>query len=126
MKIASWNVNSIRVRIDHVRDWLQEQQADVLGLQEIKMPEENYPANDLEEVGYHSLVNGQKTYNGVALLSREEPEDPVLPGIHAGSEAGQSKNQASLRSGRRRRDSARIRVGRSGRMLATRLLSDGC
>ena len=82
MKIASWNVNSIRVRIDHVRDWLKEQQADVLGLQEIKMPEENYPASDLEDAGYHSLVNGQKTYNGVALLSREQPEDPIrdLPG----------------------------------------------
>lgn len=82
MKIASWNVNSIRVRIDHVLDWLEEQQPDVLGLQEIKMPNESFPLSDMEKSGYHSIVNGQKTYNGVALLTRNQPDNPIcdLPG----------------------------------------------
>ena len=82
MKIASWNVNSIRVRLEHVLDWMEQQQPDVLGLQEIKMPTENFPVAEFAEAGYRSLVDGQRTYNGVALLSRLEAEDPIrgLPG----------------------------------------------
>ncbi|MFQ5635212.1 MAG: exodeoxyribonuclease III [Gammaproteobacteria bacterium] len=75
MKIASWNVNSIRVRQQHVLDWLAQQQPDVLGLQELKMPTEDFAGAVFREAGYHSVAYGQKTYNGVALLSRNEPED---------------------------------------------------
>jgi len=70
MKVASWNVNSIRVREQQVLDWLSVEQPDVLGLQEIKMPTEAFPAEVFEAAGYHCAVDGQKTYNGVALLSR--------------------------------------------------------
>jgi exodeoxyribonuclease-3 len=75
MKIASWNVNSIRVRLPHVLDWLETQKPDVLGLQELKMPTESLPIEEIRQHGYHTAAFGQKTYNGVALLSREEPED---------------------------------------------------
>lgn len=75
MKIASWNVNSIRVRLPHVLDWLEAQQPDILGLQELKMATESVPSDEINKYGYHSAVFGQKTYNGVALLSRQEPED---------------------------------------------------
>jgi exodeoxyribonuclease-3 len=75
MKIASWNVNSIRVRLPHVVDWLKHQQPDVLGLQELKMPTESVPVTEIEECGYHIVSFGQKTYNGVALISRQKPED---------------------------------------------------
>ena len=69
MKVASWNVNSIRVREQQVLDWLEAEKPDVLGLQEIKMPTDDFPVEAFAEVGYHSAVDGQKTYNGVALLS---------------------------------------------------------
>lgn len=75
MKIASWNVNSIRVRLPHVLEWLDDARPDVLGLQELKMPTDDFPASDFEANGYRSVAFGQKTYNGVALLSREEPVD---------------------------------------------------
>ena len=83
MKIASWNVNSIRVRQAHVLDWLGDSAADVLGLQEIKMPTDAFPVDDFTAAGYHAVAYGQKTYNGVALLSRTEPADVVegIPGF---------------------------------------------
>lgn len=71
MKVATWNVNSLRVRLDHVRDWLVEAAPDVLGLQETKLTDDKFPVSELEEIGYHSVFSGQPTYNGVALLSRE-------------------------------------------------------
>lgn len=78
MKVASWNVNSIRVRLDQVLDWLADTQPDVLGLQEIKVPDENFPADAFAKAGYQCLVNGQKTYNGVALLTRTKATDPLI------------------------------------------------
>lgn len=72
MKIATWNVNSIRQRLTHVCDWLQAEQPDVLALQEIKVITENFPAAEFEALGYRCEVDGQKAYNGVALLSRME------------------------------------------------------
>jgi exodeoxyribonuclease-3 len=78
MKIASWNVNSIRVRLEQVLEWLDSAKPDVLGLQEIKMQTADFPVAAFEEVGYHCAVDGQKTYNGVALLSRTEPADIQL------------------------------------------------
>ncbi len=78
MKIASWNVNSLRVRQAHVEDWLRTHQPDVLGLQEIKLVTEAFPYEALEAVGYQAVAHGQKTYNGVALLSREAGESISL------------------------------------------------
>lgn len=83
MKIASWNVNSIRVRLEHVLEWLHAESPDVLGLQELKMTTEDFPLEAFQEIGYQCLVNGQKTYNGVAFLSKTEGTDPVtdIPGF---------------------------------------------
>lgn len=83
MKIATWNVNSMKVRLPHVVEWLRAHEPDVLVLQEIKQQSDAFPAAELADIGYRSLANGQKTYNGVAVVSRAEPRDPVteLPGL---------------------------------------------
>lgn len=83
MKIASWNVNSLNVRLPHVTAWCQIVAPDVLALQETKLVDERFPAEELAELGYQSVFSGQKTYNGVAILSREAPADPVIdiPGL---------------------------------------------
>jgi exodeoxyribonuclease-3 len=83
MKIATWNVNSMNVRLPHVLEWLQAISPDVLVLQEIKQVTEAFPVEALAEIGYASVANGQKTYNGVAVISRTEPADPVteFPGF---------------------------------------------
>jgi exodeoxyribonuclease III len=70
MKIATWNVNSLKVRLQHVIDWLTTSQVDVLCLQELKMPDEKFPRAELEAAGYKSWFAGQKTYNGVGILVR--------------------------------------------------------
>jgi len=75
MLVASWNVNSIRVRLPHVLDWLAASKPDVLALQETKSLDESFPGPELESAGYHVICSGQKTYNGVALLSRQRPAD---------------------------------------------------
>ncbi|HEY0913812.1 MAG TPA: exodeoxyribonuclease III [Solimonas sp.] len=71
MKIASWNVNSLRVRLPHLLDWLKAAEPDVVGIQETKCVDEQFPFAELEAAGYFAAHNGQKTYNGVALLSRQ-------------------------------------------------------
>jgi len=85
MKIASWNVNSLNVRLPQVLEWLQSAQPDLLGLQETKLPDEKFPRAEIEAAGYQVIFSGQKTYNGVAVLSRLQPEadDSVndLPGL---------------------------------------------
>ena len=83
MKIATWNVNSLRVRLTHVLDWLQSEQPDVLALQETKTEDANFPVGELESAGYQSIFRGQKTYNGVAILSRKPAIDVVsdLPNL---------------------------------------------
>ena len=68
--IATWNVNSLRVRLNHVLEWLALRQPDVLALQETKVEDQHFPEEALRQAGYHVFFNGQKTYNGVALLSR--------------------------------------------------------
>ena len=75
MKIATWNVNSLKVRLPHVLDWLAVTQADVLCLQETKMEDKVFPHAELEAAGYRAIHNGQKTYNGVAILARGALED---------------------------------------------------
>jgi len=83
LKIASWNVNSLNVRLPHVLAWCDVARPDVLALQETKLPDERFPGQDLLEAGYHSIFSGQKTYNGVAILSRRVAVDPVtdIPGL---------------------------------------------
>ena len=83
MKIASWNVNSLKVRLPQVLQWLESEKPDIIGLQETKLTDELFPRGEIEAAGYRVLFSGQKTYNGVALLSREEATDPItdLPGL---------------------------------------------
>jgi exodeoxyribonuclease III len=71
MIIATWNVNSLKVRLPQVIDWLDVNQPDFLCLQEIKLQDENFPLSEIEAAGYHSVFAGQKTYNGVAILSKK-------------------------------------------------------
>ena len=78
MKIATWNVNSLRVRLEHVTDWLKQARPDVLGLQETKVTDDLFPAAAFEDLGYHVSYSGQPTYNGVALVSRLPPADVVV------------------------------------------------
>ncbi|MDQ7059278.1 MAG: exodeoxyribonuclease III [Ghiorsea sp.] len=75
MKIVSWNVNSLNVRLPHVLDYLKEHQPDVLALQETKQTDDNFHKDDLEAAGYHVAFQGQKTYNGVAIISKHPLED---------------------------------------------------
>lgn len=83
LKIATWNVNSLRVRLPQVLNWLKDQQPDMLALQETKMADAEFPNGELETLGYRAVFSGQKTYNGVALLSRLPATDVVteLPGL---------------------------------------------
>ena len=82
MKIATWNVNSIKARLPNVLEWLDDAQPDVALLQEIKTVDDGFPALEIEERGYNCAVHGQKSYNGVAILSKHPLEDVVcgLPG----------------------------------------------
>jgi exodeoxyribonuclease III len=80
MRIATWNVNSIRQRLDSLTAWLAERQPDIVCLQEIKCTEDAFPRAPLEALGYNVAVHGQKTFNGVALLSKL-PFDEVSPGL---------------------------------------------
>ncbi len=77
MKIATWNVNSLKVRLPHLLDWLTEQQPDVLCLQETKLEDDNFPRAEIAAAGYEAAFSGQKTYNGVALLARQPPRDVI-------------------------------------------------
>lgn len=73
MKIATWNVNSVRSRLERLLAWLEKAQPDILCLQELKCTEDAFPYEAIQKAGYHSIVCGQKTYNGVAILSRIKP-----------------------------------------------------
>lgn len=75
MRIASWNVNSVRTRLDQVIAWLQQEQPDVLCLQETKVADDLFPHKAFEQIGYRCAISGQKAYNGVALISRLPLED---------------------------------------------------
>ena len=89
MKIATWNVNSIKVRLPRLTDWLVSAQPDVLVLQEIKCVDDAFPSLEIEELGYNVAVHGQKTYNGVAILSKYPLEDVTarLPGDDSDEQA---------------------------------------
>jgi exodeoxyribonuclease-3 len=77
MKLATWNVNSLTARLAHVLDWLVANPVEVLCLQELKMTDDKFPLDALRESGYEAAVFGQKTYNGVAILSRTPPREVV-------------------------------------------------
>ena len=86
VRVATWNVNSLRVRLPQVLDWLRAQAPDLVGLQETKVPDEAFPREELEALGYHAAHAGQAGYNGVALLSRTPPRQVWcdLPGEEDG------------------------------------------
>ncbi|MGH8145390.1 MAG: exodeoxyribonuclease III [Rhodanobacteraceae bacterium] len=83
MRIASWNVNSLKVRLPHLEQWCREAQPDVLALQETKLADDRFPRAEIEALGYQVAYSGQKTYNGVAILAREPLQDVVagVPGF---------------------------------------------
>ncbi len=83
MKIATWNVNSLNVRLAQVLEWLAATQPDVLALQETKLADDKFPVSEIEAAGYHALFSGQKTYNGVAILSKKPGMGAVkdVPGL---------------------------------------------
>ncbi|HWU98375.1 MAG TPA: exodeoxyribonuclease III [Oxalicibacterium sp.] len=87
MQLATWNVNSLKVRLPHVLKWLEENPVDVLCLQELKTVDEKFPVAEIEAAGYHVVFSGQKTYNGVAILSKHPISDvvknnPLFPDDH--------------------------------------------
>lgn len=77
MKFATWNVNSLNVRLPHVLDWLANHPVDALCLQETKVTDDRFPVATFEEAGYHAVYTGQKTYNGVAIITPHTPSDVV-------------------------------------------------
>ncbi|MBI3894257.1 MAG: exodeoxyribonuclease III [Candidatus Wallbacteria bacterium] len=98
MKVASWNVNSVRTRLERLLAFLDRHQPDVVCLQELKVETGKFPYEPLRAAGYHAVVNGQKTYNGVALLSRGEPQDRLL-GLDDGVEDPQARLVAATFGG---------------------------
>ncbi len=91
MRLATWNVNSIRARLPRLLDWLGRTAADVVCLQEVKVAEDEFPFFEIEALGYRAVVLGQRTYNGVAILSRTEPTD-----IRLGLADGVADDQSRL------------------------------
>ena len=77
MKIASWNVNSLRVRLPQVMQWLDDNPVDVLAIQETKTQDADFPSEEIEAAGYKAVFSGQKTYNGVAILAKTKPNDII-------------------------------------------------
>ena len=80
MRIATWNVNSLRVRMEHLGRWLAENAVDAIALQELKLADEHFPRADFESMGLQAACYGQKTYNGVAIVARRAPQD-VATGV---------------------------------------------
>ena len=78
MKLATWNVNSLKVRLPHLLDWLAVHRPDVVCLQETKLEDHNFPLDAIAQAGYQAVFSGQKTYNGVAILSKEVVTDVVM------------------------------------------------
>ncbi|MGA3306462.1 MAG: endonuclease/exonuclease/phosphatase family protein, partial [Stellaceae bacterium] len=89
IKLATWNVNSVKARLGHLTQWLETAKPDIVCLQELKCQAEDFPALEVKALGYFAEVAGQKTYNGVAILSREKATDVVraLPGDKSDEQA---------------------------------------
>ena len=109
MKIATWNVNSIKARLEPALAWLKAADPDVLCLQEIKTVDENFPREAFESLGYSCAVHGQKSYNGVAILSRQPIEDvtPRLPAPDGVLDSGIVAH-VNVASGAHRQSDARV------------------
>ncbi len=90
MKIATWNVNSIKARLDNAITWLKDANPDVACLQELKCEDAAFPTAIFEELGYNVITHGQKSYNGVAILSKQQPED-VRRGLPGDEEDAQAR-----------------------------------
>ncbi|MDG1958764.1 MAG: exodeoxyribonuclease III [Candidatus Binatia bacterium] len=88
MRIASWNINGMKARLGYLKHWLEARQPDVVGLQELKMQDDQFPHEALAEIGYHAVVHGQKAWNGVAVLTREKPAELVCRGLPGQEEMG--------------------------------------
>jgi exodeoxyribonuclease-3 len=101
MRIATWNVNSVRLRLGHLLGWLQATRPDIVCLQELKCVDEAFPAADIEALGYNVAVHGQKGFNGVAILSRRPLEDVSrgLPGDDADLQARYIEAAVSVPAG---------------------------
>jgi exodeoxyribonuclease III len=102
MQIATWNVNSVRTRLGIVTDWLQRQPVDVLCLQETKVTDELFPRSAFTDLGYEVYISGQKSYNGVALISRQPLTDVTVgfAGILGAKPVGDLDEQKRVISGR--------------------------
>jgi exodeoxyribonuclease III len=98
MKIATWNVNSVKARIDTVTAWLKDAAPDVVALQEIKSTDDTFPRGVFEDLGYNCAVHGQKTYNGVAILSKRPMED-ISHGLAGGDDDEQARYIEAVISG---------------------------
>ncbi len=90
IKVATWNINSIRARLERLIAWMERASPDVVCLQELKAPDDEFPFDEIAEIGYTSAVYGQPTYNGVAILSRG-PIDCVVRGMDDAAEDGQAR-----------------------------------
>ena len=90
MRIASWNVNSVRARLDRLVDYLATRQPDVLCLQETKCQDAQFPYAAIEAAGYRAAHHGQRTYNGIAILARQPIENPQ-PGLQDGVDDPQAR-----------------------------------
>lgn len=101
MKIATWNVNSVKTRLPHLLLFLKEHSPDIVLLQELKTVTESFPAMEVEELGYNLAIHGQKTYNGVAILSKFPLEDvqTTLPGDPEDDQARYIEAVASIPGG---------------------------
>ncbi|WP_137158129.1 exodeoxyribonuclease III [Rhizobium sp. FKL33] len=101
MKIATWNINGVRARIDNLLAWLKESAPDIVCLQEIKCQDDAFPRGEIEALGYHVETHGQKGFNGVALLSKLRPEDVLrgLPGDETGEQSRYIEGVFSIEGG---------------------------
>jgi exodeoxyribonuclease III len=110
VKIASWNVNSVKVRLPHLLDYLNSAQPDVLCLQEIKCPAEDFPQLEVQALGYRVEALGQRAYNGVALISREPPREIVFGLPEAGDDDQARYIEASFTGAAGRRGPSRLAI----------------
>lgn len=98
LKIATWNVNGLRARLEYIQRWLSDRQPDVVGLQELKVTDELFPHDAFESIGYRAITHGQKSWNGVAILSRQ-PIELIESGLPGESEFGSRLIRARVGSG---------------------------
>ncbi len=95
MRLATWNINGLRARLEYLALWLKAREPDVVGLQELKTPTEQFPHDFFAELGYHALVHGQKSWNGVAILTRE-PAELITTGLPGEEDFGARLITASV------------------------------